>query len=143
MPARLLHLIIISLLLISCSDQTQQNNQQWQYFNYWASWCKPCIEEIPEFNRLAEELKGQASVYAVNFDGIKGSELQQQASKIGIAFNVLEQDPAQAMGHPKPSVLPSTYIYSPDGKLHKTLIGPQTLESLKAAIAQPQSQPQK
>ena len=109
-------------------------NGQWLYINYWASWCKPCIEEIPEFNQLANILGDTAQVIAVNFDGLKGRELKNQADKIGIKFILLEQDPAQTMGHPVPKVLPSTYVYAPNGSLHKTLIGPQTVASLKAAM---------
>ena len=135
MKLRLLALCLFSLLATSCSEPPAPvKTDKWQFFNYWASWCKPCIEEIPEFNQLAQELKDSAQVYAVNFDGIQGQELQQQADKIGIEFQLLEQDPASTLGHPVPVVLPSTYIYSPDGRLHKTLIGPQTLESLKAAM---------
>ena len=139
MNRRLLPTLIISLMLLGCQNDkaTQQldlNSGQWLFINYWASWCKPCIEEIPEFNHLAETLKGKAQVYAVNFDGIKGDELTLQANKIGIAFTLLEKDPSQTLGHPIPQVLPSTYIYNPEGQLHKTLIGPQTLESLLSAI---------
>jgi thiol-disulfide isomerase/thioredoxin len=132
---RTLFIALLSITVLACSkSENTPSNTEWQFINYWAIWCKPCIEEIPEFNELATELKGKAQVFAVNFDGIKGQQLQNQAQKIGIAFTVLEQDPAQTMGHPIPSVLPSTYVYSPEGKLHKTLIGPQTLESLKAAM---------
>ncbi|MGK0441382.1 MAG: thiol-disulfide isomerase/thioredoxin [Pseudohongiellaceae bacterium] len=135
MTLRAVFIIFTCLYLSACgkSEQASTSNQ-WQYINYWASWCKPCIEEIPEFNQLAKDLKGKAKVFAVNFDGIKGEQLQNQAKKIGIDFILLENDPSQTMTHTIPSVLPSTYIYTPDGKLHKTLVGPQTVESLKAAI---------
>lgn len=111
----------------------QQYQGQWLVINYWASWCKPCIEEIPELNHFAQQAIN-TKVFAVNFDGIKGPELKQQTDKIGISFIVLEDDPASLLQHPVPTVLPTTYIYNPQGQLHKTLLGPQTITSLNAAL---------
>ncbi|WP_019530549.1 TlpA family protein disulfide reductase [Dasania marina] len=107
---------------------------QWLFINYWASWCKPCLEEIPELNRFAQQQAQQVKVFAVNFDGLQGDELQQQAQKFGIDYIVLAQDPAPALNLSLPTGLPTTYVYNPEGKLHKTLLGPQTIDSLLAAM---------
>ncbi|MCR8923944.1 TlpA family protein disulfide reductase [Dasania sp. GY-MA-18] len=107
---------------------------QWLFINYWASWCKPCIEEIPELNHFAQQQAGKAQVFAVNFDGLQGAALQQQAQKFAINYHVLEQDPAPSLNHAIPIALPTTYVYNPQGKLHKTLLGPQTIASLQAAM---------
>ncbi len=63
--------------------------------NYWAEWCGPCRTEIPELNVLAEQLKGKKiGVFGVNFDNVQGEELKSASEKLGIAFTVLAQDPA-------------------------------------------------
>lgn len=131
-------LLSLCLLIASCTrneDPVARHAGRWLVVNYWAEWCKPCREEIPELNALAENYKTTTSVVGVNFDGITGDALQKQAADLAIDFELLTVDPAQ-LGHwPKPQVLPTTQIVDPDGKLVKTLIGPQTLESLKAALA--------
>ena len=108
---------------------------QWVVINYWAQWCKPCIEEIPYLNTLDREY-AQVTVLGVNYDGASGAELEKQRQQLGVAFASLEADPAEQLGKARPVVLPTTFIVNPDGELVAELIGPQTLESLVQATAQ-------
>lgn len=105
---------------------------QWVVINYWAQWCKPCIEEIPELNTLDKKYDS-VTVLGVNYDGATGEELAQQTVELGVAFASLEHDPAAELGVPRPVVLPSTLIVNPAGEVLTTLVGPQTLESLEQA----------
>ena len=41
---------------------------KWQVINYWATWCGPCITEIPELNELAHEHSAELIVLGVDFD---------------------------------------------------------------------------
>src|SRR5262249_14177435 len=39
------------------------------FINFWASWCAPCLQELPELNRLAgEDFHGKVKVLAINVD---------------------------------------------------------------------------
>jgi thiol-disulfide isomerase/thioredoxin len=105
----------------------------WVVVNYWAEWCKPCIKEIPELNQLARQ-HDDIRVFGVNYDGATGDELGAQVETLGIEFPLLTADPAAELGTTRPAVLPTTLVITPDGELAATLIGPQTLESLLAAI---------
>ena len=102
---------------------------QWVFINYWATWCKPCIQEIPELNRLGEQYP-DITVLGVNYDGVSGAELAQQVQELDIAFAILDEDPANQLGVTRPVVLPTTLVLDPTGTLSATLVGPQTLESL-------------
>lgn len=108
---------------------------QWVVVNYWAQWCAPCIEEIPELNTL-DQRYAEVTVLGVNYDGATGEELEQQRQKLGVAFASLQEDPAEQLGQTRPVVLPTTFIVNPDGELEETLIGPQTLASLAQATQQ-------
>lgn len=105
---------------------------QWVVINYWAKWCKPCIEEIPELNEL-DHLHDDITVLGVNYDGATGEDLATQLRELNVAFPTLDEDPAELLGQPRPSVLPTTLIINPEGELVHSLVGPQTLESLLAA----------
>ena len=62
-----------------------QFHGQWLVINYWAEWCGPCRKEVPELNRLAEELQAQpVRVLGVNFDVLQGEELNQAIAAVGI-----------------------------------------------------------
>ena len=106
---------------------------QWVVINYWAQWCKPCIEEIPELNALDQKYE-QVTVLGVNYDGAIGEALAQQQTRLGLAFASLEADPSAQLGIPRPIVLPTTLILDPDGQLAASLVGPQTIESLERAM---------
>ena len=87
--------------------------------NYWATWCKPCIEEMPVFETLSKKYKGKITFLfvtdeeqskIVNFNKRKKFNLffarsSENLSKIGI------------------SVRPTTYFYKKSGKLMVTVVG--------------------
>jgi thiol-disulfide isomerase/thioredoxin len=52
----------------------EQLRGQWVVINYWAIWCKPCIQEIPELNALNE--LPEVTVLGVNYDGAAAEELR-------------------------------------------------------------------
>jgi len=144
---KILSILALALALAACSspeeagDNTVQRlnlpdyQGRWLVVNYWAEWCTPCIKEIPELNRL-DQRYAQVAVLGVDFDGNTGIELQSRVDKLGIAFPTLLEDPSTQLGIPKPSVLPTTLIIDPDGRLSNTLVGPQTLASLALATGQ-------
>ncbi|MFT5211759.1 MAG: thiol-disulfide isomerase/thioredoxin [Flavobacterium sp.] len=106
--------------------------QKWLIVNYWATWCAPCIAEIPELNELAAEHTDTLVVVGVNFDQPDFADLPGQVKKMKIEFPVLREDPSQKLGIKMPMVLPTTYIFAPGGELKKVLVGPQTKEGLLA-----------
>lgn len=123
------------LLFADGSAGTFQDwNGRWLVINYWAEWCAPCRDEIPELNTLHQERPWFASVVGVNYDGLQGAKLNEAIVRMGIEFPVLLADPKPHWGYADPLVLPMTAIIAPDGLLHRQLLGPQTQESLMAAM---------
>ncbi|WP_376770991.1 TlpA family protein disulfide reductase [Marinobacter arenosus] len=105
---------------------------QWVLVNYWAEWCKPCLEEIPELNEL--DKAPDISVLGVNFDGISGEELEELGERMGIEFTMLAEDPGQKFGWQTPVALPATFVVDPDGDLLEARFGPQTEADIRALI---------
>ncbi|GAB3289192.1 TlpA family protein disulfide reductase [Parahaliea aestuarii] len=136
-------LALLFTLLTACGEHSDNSpagglssyRGQWVVVNYWAKWCKPCIEEIPELNRLNEE-HADIQVLGVNYDGLTDDALAAQVAELGVDFPIIP-DPAAELGTPRPVVLPTTLILDADGALVKTLVGPQTGESLLAEIKKP------
>ena len=129
---RLALVFLLGLALLGCSSEpTGIVQSQWNVINYWAIWCKPCREEIPELNQLNQI--GNVVVLGVNFDGKVGKALASDADDLGIAFDIID-NPAVHLNISRPSVLPTTLVLSPEGTLVATLVGPQTAESIMAYI---------
>ena len=102
--------------------------------NYWAEWCAPCREEIPELNAFHRNNAEHALVVGINFDQLPVAQVREQADKFGIEFPVLAKEPVARWGQPRPQVLPSTLVIDADGNWLGTLVGPQSEESLKQAV---------
>ncbi|MHC8319270.1 TlpA disulfide reductase family protein [Pseudomonas sp. GB2N2] len=110
-------------------------DKQWLVLNYWAEWCGPCRTEIPELNRLAEQLKDKKiGVFGVNFDNVQGEELKSASEKLGIKFTVLAADPAELFELPRSEALPVTYIIDNKGKVREQLMGEQTAAGVMARL---------
>lgn len=108
---------------------------QWLLINYWAEWCVPCRQEIPELNELqADRRQHGVRVFGVNYDAIQGQKLTGLIELMDIRFPVLTEDPRARWGYEQPSVLPLTVVIAPDGQLRQQLVGPQTVETLLAAM---------
>lgn len=148
LPNRLgaLLLIFTGLFIGGCSkpDYTDSTGQQgkfsdyqgqWLIINYWATWCKPCIKEIPELNKLAEENEDKLTVFGVDFDLSTDQDLAQKIAKLNVGFPILIEEPNEILGYPRPTILPTTLVFNPQGQLHKTLIGPQTAQSIMQATS--------
>ncbi|HIG41914.1 MAG TPA: TlpA family protein disulfide reductase [Gammaproteobacteria bacterium] len=138
-------ILSLSLLLISCSkpDLLDSNgngiflnelNQKWLIVNYWATWCGPCIAEIPELNELSKQHEELITLLGVNFDNPTAEEMAAQIKKMKIEFPVLSADPSEVLKFEIPQVLPTTFIFEPGGQLVKTLVGPQTKQSIMEII---------
>ena len=107
---------------------------KWLVINYWATWCQPCLTELPELNQLYlnHELNHgkQVSVLAVNFDGLSHDEINQFAHRLQLKLPLLSRFPIGQYGVENIPTLPVTFLISPQGKLSKTLYGQQTQASL-------------
>lgn len=142
----LLILFLVSLAACSRTDFTdaQGNGFQWADFqdrwlvvNYWAEWCKPCLEEIPELNNLYHARSDEdTSVLGINFDELDLVELQRQVQALNVEFPVLHSDPEKKLAYLQPEVLPTTYIFDKQGQLMHKLVGPQTQASIERLLQQ-------
>ncbi len=88
--------------------------------NFWATWCTPCVEEMPELQRAADAYRG--SNVAVLGIGVDDAEpIRQFRRKHALRLDLLVtgfegMDLAQRMGNPE-AVLPYTVVISPAGRI--------------------------
>ena len=140
---------LVALVLTACSDgggvryalhgggelTLESLRGRWVFINYWAEWCAPCREEIPELNAFAAAHPDRVRVLSVNFDGAAGEQLDAQIAALGIAFPTLLADPRTALGVPPAQGLPETLVIDPQGRLQRVLQGPQTRATLEAELS--------
>lgn len=104
--------------------------------NFWATWCAPCVEELPSLAKAAETLRPEGiEVLALSVDRLEDEKITaflaaNQASPLG-----LHKDEGMALARAlEVKGLPTTVIIGPDGTIRGTLVGPADWAS-DAALA--------
>jgi len=107
---------------------------QWVVVNYWATWCGPCIKEMPELDEL-DHARDDVTVLGLAFEETTTEDLLRFLSKRPVRYPIAAIDvyaPPAAFSVPKG--LPTTHLLGPDGTLRKSFIGPITRADLERAI---------
>ncbi|MBD3609804.1 MAG: TlpA family protein disulfide reductase [Gammaproteobacteria bacterium] len=110
---------------------------KWVIVNYWATWCPPCLEEIPELVDFHERHKDtDAVVLGVNYEEKTRQELLGFSDEYMITYPVLlgEMGSGKNVG-PIPG-LPTTYVISPTGEIMARQVGPLTAKMLDDFLLQ-------
>jgi thiol-disulfide isomerase/thioredoxin len=106
--------------------------------NFWASWCAPCVQEMPELSALAAKDGGKSfNVIGIGIDS--PTNLAEFAKKIKIAYplyvgGMSATDLARGLGNTNGG-LPYTVLIGADGQVRKTYLGKLKFDQLRTDLA--------
>lgn len=107
---------------------------KWVIVNYWATWCVPCIKEMPDISRFVTAHKNVTAI-GLAYEDSEPAEIKAFLAKHPVAYPIaqvtLDQPPKD---FDQPRGLPTTYLIGPDGKVARHIVGPVTEASLEAII---------
>jgi thiol-disulfide isomerase/thioredoxin len=84
--------------------------------NLWATWCAPCVKELPTLEKMRDRHGGAIIVVPVSQDGISQRGIETFLDQHNLDF-VAYQDPKMALsGALGVQVMPTTVLYGSDGK---------------------------
>ncbi len=95
--------------------------------DFWASWCSPCIKEIPHFIELQEKYKNEVQFIGLNV-GEKESEIKEFIKSMGINYVIGYSDEKIEKLFGGINGLPTTFIIGKDGKIKAKAIGYRSKE---------------
>lgn len=94
--------------------------------NFWASWCPPCIEEMPDLERLHRLMATETDFVIVGASqDTTWAELERAADRFGVTFTVLHDPKGQGALAFGTNKLPETYLLDREGRIVQKWIGYQ------------------
>lgn len=105
---------------------------KWVIVNFWATWCPPCLAEIPGLNAMKRE---NVAVIGIAVSYSSANEVLDFMKHHGISYPVIlgNEDVASIFGGI--DSLPTSFLYSPDGELVGRHEGPLTQAEISKLIA--------
>ena len=109
---------------------------KWLIVNYWATWCPPCLDEIPELVEFHDKHKGKdAVVLGIDYEDVDGKFLQEFVEQNFISYPIIRAKPGIRSPFGPIYGLPTTFLVSPEGEVVASKTGGVTLKDLEDSIA--------
>jgi cytochrome c biogenesis protein CcmG, thiol:disulfide interchange protein DsbE len=101
--------------------------------NIWATWCLPCVREMPALQRLHEDLAGDGlRIVAVSVDapagalgvfGQSGGDVAAFRDRFGLTFEILHDPSGRIQSRYQVNGLPTTFIIDREGRIQRRVLG--------------------
>ncbi len=102
--------------------------------NIWATWCPPCVEEMPSMERLYQKIGGDGfEIMAISIDvepggfdqdGNPGGNIQAFADSLGLTFPIFHNPSGDIQQLYRTTGVPESFLIGRDGILYKKVAGP-------------------
>ncbi|MBT9539172.1 TlpA disulfide reductase family protein [Thiobacillus sp.] len=108
---------------------------KWVLVNYWATWCPPCLEEIPDLIALHENKKNNLVVLGIALDYRSAKQVTEFADGLLVSYPIVLGSPKITNQIGPVQGLPTTYLFNPEGKMVAQQVGAITRESVESFLA--------
>ncbi len=112
----------------------EQYKGKWVLVNFWATWCPPCLEEMPDLNALHEDKRNNLVVLGIAMDYRDRQTVLDFAQQMMVTFPIIFGDRQIAAQIGTVPGLPTTYLYNPQGKVVAYNVGALKRETVERYI---------
>ena len=112
-----------------------EHRGKWVVVNFWATWCAPCLEEMPELSAL-DAMHEHIEVVGLAYEDIEVAAMNDFLQQHPVVYPIAIVDTyAPPADFDTPRGLPMTYLIAPDGTVAKKVLGPVTARDIESVIA--------
>ncbi len=103
--------------------------------NFWATWCPPCLAEIPALKALQNDYRAKGfEVVGISVDEDGSQAVKAFVEKKGINYSILMSTDEVVEAYGGIRAIPTTFLISRDGKIVRKYFGEQRKSVLEEAI---------
>ncbi|RYD27374.1 MAG: TlpA family protein disulfide reductase [Verrucomicrobiaceae bacterium] len=103
--------------------------------NFWATWCPPCVAEIPGFIKVQEEYRSRGfTILGISMDEGDPAVVSKFMASHGINYPVLRGDAAVATAFKAGNGIPVSYLIDSKGKVVLRHVGILSAPALRKAV---------
>lgn len=97
---------------------------KWVIVNYWATWCVPCIKEMPDISRFVAAHKNVTAI-GLAYEDSEPAEIKAFLAKRPVVYPIAQVPLDQPVpGFEEPANLPTTWLIDPQGRVADHIVGP-------------------
>jgi thiol-disulfide isomerase/thioredoxin len=109
---------------------------RWVIVNFWATWCSPCIKEMPDISAYVAAHASEVSAIGIAWEDTERDEIDAFVKQHPVVYPLAQGDVYDPLpDFEAPRNLPVTYLIAPDGRVAKKFVGPITGDELDRIVA--------
>jgi thiol-disulfide isomerase/thioredoxin len=105
---------------------------RWVLVNLWATWCLPCLAEMPDLEALSKS-RNDLVVLGLAVDGQNSARVTRFAEKLAVTYPIIAGNPETARQF-GPRGYPTSILYDPSGRRTLFKEGPVSREEIEALL---------
>ena len=118
---------------------TEKNTRgKYLVVNFWATWCTPCLKEIPALVKFYNENSGHVEILGLDFEPVDLPVIDDFTERFSINYPLVlfdKNNETEFTNFGEIIGMPTTLIYSPKGELLQTFMGEISIEDLDKFIS--------
>lgn len=107
---------------------------KWVLVNYWATWCPPCLEEIPDLIALHGDKKNNLVVIGIALDYRNAKQVTDFTEGLLVDYPIVLGNHQIVSQIGPVRGLPTTYLFNPEGKMVAQQVGAVTREAVESYL---------